>query len=77
MYDDVIAAPSSDPHDRPENAAQANVILDRGGLDGIDANGGFHMGNSMQPNHIGRRHQLYVGNLTWVRNFAGKMSNLL
>jgi cleavage and polyadenylation specificity factor subunit 6/7 len=24
------------------------------------------MGNNIQPNQVGRRHQLYVGNLTWV-----------
>lgn len=26
------------------------------------------LGNNIQPNQIGRRHQLYVGNLTWVCN---------
>lgn len=28
------------------------------------------LGNNIQPNQIGRRHQLYVGNLTWVGNFV-------
>lgn len=27
------------------------------------------LGNNIQPNQIGRRHQLYVGNLTWVNNW--------
>lgn len=67
MYDDVIAVPSSEPHERADNATPASQI-DR--ADGHDTNGGFsHIGNNLAPNHIGRRHQLYVGNLTWVRSF--------
>lgn len=72
LYDDVIAAPSSEPHDRIENTSQSNAIMDRGGPDGMDQNNGFaHIGNNLAPNHIGRRHQLYVGNLTWVSVLSG------
>lgn len=66
LYDDVIAVPSSEPHDRIDSVATSQ---DRSG-DSMDTNGGFaHIGNNLAlgSNHIGRRHQLYVGNLTWVR----------
>lgn len=65
LYDDVIAAPSSEPHDRSDNATPA-LQIDR--VDSNDTNGTGHSYN-LAPNHIGRRHQLYVGNLTWVSSF--------
>ena len=65
LYDDVIAAPSSEPHERVDNENGSAVPQERS--DGVDTNGGYmHIGNNLAPNHIGRRHQLYVGNLTWV-----------
>lgn len=66
MYDDVVAAPSSEPHERNENENGSMPSNERS--DGNDVNGGYsQMGNSFPPNHPGRRHQLYIGNLTWVR----------
>lgn len=65
MYDDVVAAPSSEPHERNDNENGSMPSTER--PDGNDANGSYsHMGSSYAPNHPGRRHQLYVGNLTWV-----------
>lgn len=64
LYDDVVAAPSSEPHERNDNENGSNSAERP---DGNDANGSYsHMGSSFAPNHLGRRHQLYVGNLTWV-----------
>ncbi|KAG4069465.1 hypothetical protein HA402_001764 [Bradysia odoriphaga] len=63
LYDDVIATPSSEPHERGLNTDTPNSQGDR--PDSIDTNGSFAHMNNMGPNHIGRRHQLYVGNLTW------------
>ncbi|XP_031637360.1 cleavage and polyadenylation specificity factor subunit CG7185 isoform X1 [Contarinia nasturtii] len=64
LYDDVVAAPSSEPHERNENENGSIAPAERS--DGNDANGSYsHMGNTFAPNHPGRRHQLYVGNLTW------------
>lgn len=67
LYDDVIATPSSDPHERGLNPDTPNSQGDR--ADSIDTNGSFSHMNNMGPNHIGRRHQLYVGNLTWVKQY--------
>lgn len=64
LYDDVITTPSSEPHERGLNSDTPNSQGDR--ADSIDTNGSFSHMNNMGPNHIGRRHQLYVGNLTWV-----------
>lgn len=67
MYDDVVAAPSSEPHERTDNENGSIPPGER--VDG-DTNGSYmHGGNNMIPNHVGRRHQLYVGNLTWVSSF--------
>lgn len=64
LYDDVVAAPSSEPHERTENPENGNQA-DRS--DGVDSNGSYsQMGNSFPSSYAGRRHQLYVGNLTWV-----------
>lgn len=60
-----MAAPSSEPHERTENENGAIPSAERS--DGVDSNGGYmHIGNNAAPNHVGRRHQLYVGNLTWA-----------
>jgi cleavage and polyadenylation specificity factor subunit 6/7 len=67
LYDDVIAAApgnnergtseSSDRGDRDREASNEET----------NGNAPYHqLGNNIQPNQIGRRHQLYVGNLTWV-----------
>lgn len=65
LYDDVVAAPSSEPHERTDNENGSIPSTER--PDGNDANGSYsHLGNTFAPNHPGRRHQLYVGNLTWV-----------
>lgn len=59
-----MAAPSSEPHERNDNENGSGPPIDRN--DG-DTNGSYmHMGNNVGPNHMNRRHQLYVGNLTWV-----------
>lgn len=66
LYDDVVAAQSSEPHERNENE-NGSIQPSDGRSDGNDINGSYsHMGNTFAPNHQGRRHQLYVGNLTWV-----------
>lgn len=71
LYDDVIATPSSEPHERGLNTDTPNSQSDR--ADSIDTNGSFSHMNNMGPNHIGRRHQLYVGNLTWVSFFIVRL----
>lgn len=63
LYDDVIAAPSSanntDSSETNHQAASA--------ASSEETNGNTYstQGNNITPN-VGRRHQLYVGNLTWV-----------
>lgn len=76
MYDDVISAPSGG-----NGGVSGNNSTVGGGGGGGDAdtpnanneetngNAPYHqLGNNIQPNQIGRRHQLYIGNLTWVNN---------
>lgn len=67
LYDDVIAAPAGG------NGGVSSANSGDGGGDTTspneETNGSapYHqLGNNIQPNQIGRRHQLYVGNLTWV-----------
>lgn len=69
LYDDVIAAPAGG------NGGVSTGNSGDGGGDTTspneETNGSapYHqLGNNIQPNQIGRRHQLYVGNLTWVCN---------
>lgn len=63
LYDDVIAAPA-DGSRQAETTTTASSQAERS--ENPEANGGYHhIGNNLAPNHIGRRHQLYVGNLTW------------
>lgn len=65
LYDDVVAAPSSEPHERNDAENGSGPPIDR--IDCGDTNGSYmHISNNVAPNHVGRRHQLYVGNLTWV-----------
>ena len=72
LYDDVIATPTGDVARNNDSGGSAQI--DR--VEGGDSNGGYHhVGNNLAPNQFGRRHQLYVGNLTWVskqilNNFA-------
>lgn len=67
LYDDVIAAPAGG------NGGVSSSNTGDGGGDTTspneetNGNAPYHqLGNNIQPNQIGRRHQLYVGNLTWV-----------
>ena len=70
MYDDVIAAPPSsggDDNSQPPHTP-GPPIANSDGHSPNNANPPYHqMGNNIQPNQVGRRHQLYIGNLTWVR----------
>lgn len=63
MYDDVIGAPSNDL--LRNNDSGIPTQIDR--IEGSETNGGYHQSNNnMSINHVARRHQLYVGNLSWV-----------
>lgn len=69
LYDDVIAAPAGG------NGGVSSGNTGDGGGDTTstneetNGNAPYHqLGNNIQPNQIGRRHQLYIGNLTWVYN---------
>lgn len=65
-----MTAPSSEPHGRNDNENGNIPPAERS--ENVDANGSYgSMGNSFPPNHPGRRHQLYVGNLTWVCVYIG------
>lgn len=65
LYDDVIAA---------TDRVSGSEKVDRGDRErdnrspNEESNGtSYHqLGNNIQPNQVGRRHQLYIGNLTWV-----------
>lgn len=60
-------APSS--RNNSESGGGGDRSLDRN--DSSETNGGYHhVGNNLAPNHMGRRHQLYIGNLTWVIGFG-------
>ncbi|XP_021698727.1 cleavage and polyadenylation specificity factor subunit CG7185 isoform X1 [Aedes aegypti] len=59
LYDDVIT-PSGD-HGR--NSSGRGPSMER--LDGVDTNGAYHHHGSGPMNHMARRFQLYVGNLSW------------
>jgi hypothetical protein len=68
LYDDVIAAPAGG------NGGVSSSNTGDGGdttspNEETNGNAPYHqLGNNIQPNQIGRRHQLYIGNLTWVYN---------
>lgn len=62
LYDDVIAAPASKPEDGdgPQNSGSSQHAPE-------ETNGNVPYHNGPSHGHHGRRFQLYVGNLTWVR----------
>lgn len=63
LYDDVISAP---PATNPEGD-DANHQSNASGTDDQPGNfAGAQVTVVNTPNASGRRHQLYVGNLTWV-----------
>jgi hypothetical protein len=77
LYDDVIAAPPSTGAGGDESSQAAHTpgppIQNSDGHSPSNANPPYHqMGNNIQPNQVGRRHQLYVGNLTWVSVMCGQ-----
>lgn len=77
LYDDVIAAPPSTGGGGDENSQPPHTpgppIQNSDGHSPNNANPPYHqMGNNIQPNQVGRRHQLYVGNLTWVSVMHGQ-----
>lgn len=78
MYDDIGV-----PSEGTTNTASVTVTSVIGGespgtagagADGTGSagsNGVYHQGSgSLTPNQVGRRFQLYVGNLTWVSCIA-------
>lgn len=73
LYDDVIAAPPGGNGGVTGN--NSNVTDGEPGSPSEETNGNapYHqLGNNIQPNQTGRRHQLYIGNLTWVRYHLNK-----
>ena len=77
LYDDVIAAPPGGNGGVTGN--NSGAADGEPGSPGEEANGNapYHqMGNNIQPNQIGRRHQLYIGNLTWVNTFYLKKKKI-
>lgn len=76
MYDDIGAPPETTVTTAVtvtsviggESPGQAGSGPDGTGAAG--SNGVYHQGSgSLAPNQVGRRFQLYVGNLTWVSCF--------
>lgn len=63
MYDDVIAAPPATNPDGDDTNHQPNAA---GADDQTGSFAGAQVTVVNTPNASGRRHQLYVGNLTWV-----------
>nr|CAD7425148.1 unnamed protein product [Timema monikensis] len=67
LYDDVIAAPPGGGGDENSQGHVSGAPM--ANQDGHSPGGAnppyHHIGNNIQPNQLGRRHQLYVGNLTW------------
>lgn len=74
MYDDIGAPPETTTGAAPvtvtsviggESPSAAGSGPD--GAASTGSNGVYHQGSgSLAPNQVGRRFQLYVGNLTWV-----------
>lgn len=61
LYDDI-----SVPNDNVavvDGSSGASAQADENSA--ATANGVYHQSGSLTPNHMGRRYQLYVGNLTW------------
>lgn len=69
LYDDVIAAPPATNPDGDDANHQPNAD---GGNDQPGSFTGAQVTVVNTPNASGRRHQLYVGNLTWV-SFKNKL----
>ncbi|KAG8237750.1 hypothetical protein J437_LFUL014293, partial [Ladona fulva] len=71
LYDDVISAPAAGGgggggDDNTQSSHPTTTNQNSGGRSPNTPNPPYQqMGNNIQPNQIGRRHQLYVGNLTW------------
>lgn len=65
LYDDVVAAPTG-PHDIPPTEGAATAVQSGIHHAPEDTNGTatHHTGNNIGISH-GRKHQLYIGNLTW------------
>lgn len=68
LYDDVIVK-QDDGENGNQPATQRRPSEETNG-------GGSYHNNSGHGHHghIGRRHQLYVGNLTWVSNYSFTIS---
>uniref|UniRef100_A0A1B0DBJ3 Cleavage and polyadenylation specificity factor subunit 6 n=2 Tax=Phlebotomus papatasi TaxID=29031 RepID=A0A1B0DBJ3_PHLPP len=64
LYDDVL---TSQPGGTPRSdggGPGGDRSMDRS--ETSETNGGYHhIGNNLAPNHMGRRYQLYIGNLNW------------
>lgn len=63
LYDDVIAAPATT--NSAENSENNHQTASTATPEETNGNTYSTQGNNITPN-VGRRHQLYVGNLTWV-----------
>ncbi|XP_051169361.1 cleavage and polyadenylation specificity factor subunit 6-like isoform X2 [Leptopilina boulardi] len=65
LYDDVIAA--TDRVSMSEKSDRTDRDRDnRSPTDEANENSSYNqLGNNIHPNQVGRRHQLYIGNLTW------------
>lgn len=61
LYDDVIAAPATAATENNETTSTPAPAAE-------ETNGTTYQaqGNNITPSSVGRKHQLYVGNLTWV-----------
>lgn len=70
LYDDVIATAPGNPAEDGPNDGPPHINPSGPPPSGPEETNGappYHQhGNNITPNTIGRRHQLYVGNLTWV-----------
>lgn len=64
LYDDVIATPAAGPGGDTAESKHPPVS----NSNSEETNGTTYQtqGNNITPNTLGRRHQLYVGNLNWV-----------
>lgn len=63
LYDDVISAPASKPED---GDGPPIIAPNQHPPEETNGNASYH---GPVHGHHGRRFQLYVGNLTWVRTF--------
>ena len=63
LYDDVIAAPAA--ANSTETTEANHQPATTANTEETNGNTYSTQGNNITPN-VGRRHQLYVGNLTWV-----------